>query len=436
MNDVELDDRIGAGLRALIDRAGPPLPYPGDSDDRVPAPGSRDRRRPRVMWVLGAAAVVVALVTGIALSTGPSKSSHDVDAVGATRGDGLHTWVPGWHDLATSGVSDLNSVSVVFLHGDLYLAGTRYPRGADRPHTELRRFDPVTKGWLEVPAPDMLTTTIVAAGEQLVAVGANQAASGTDLADPGEWATWRPGDASWRGLGGIAAAPPLQRLDGAPMRTRHLVWTGRRVIDLTQGSVLDPTAGTTTPLELPSDIGSTALVESTTPVWTGSLVVMTAWSARSGVAWDVDGRLVGLLPPPPDVPTIGDSTPAAATGGAVVVLAVRDDSGTTLAARLDPTAGTWTRLDDLPPTPIPTGTRCSYVVAGVDDRVVAAPCAANSSGAAGTFTLDDDRWRPIASTRPGPECCPVTATGGGTAAAISTTDASAAVRIAVWIPNR
>ncbi len=434
MNDAEIDERISAGLRALVDQAEPPLPYPGAPSDALPGHGGRDRQRPQRVWAVTAAAAVLLLVAGVALTVGRTDSTHDIDAAAGTRDDGFRDWGPGWHDLDTSGVPDVSNVSVAFLDGDLYLAGTRYPAGPEQPHAELYRFDPVTDGWSEVPAPDMMRATIAAAGDQLVARGTQATESEADLVKPGEWATWTPGDASWTSRGDIAPAAALQQLEETPLRTTRLVWTGRRVIDLTHGSVLDPATGTSTPLELPADIESTALVETTTPVWTGSLVVMTAWSSRSGVAWDADGRLVGLLPPPPDVPTIADATWAAAIGGEVVALAVGDETGTTLTARLDPTTGAWTRLDDLPPTPIPTGTYCSYVLASAADHAVAAPCATGESRSAPTFTLDDDRWRSTPSTRPGVDCCPMTATSGTDAAAFYSEDAPK-FWISIWIPN-
>lgn len=434
MNDVELDERISAALVALADQAEAPRPYPG-----VPSATGLDRKgpdrpRPSRVWIVAAAVVGLALASGVALSVGRSGGTHDVETVDGADTATFGDWSPGWHDLDTSGLPDLSGLSVAFLGEELYLAGTNHPAGPEQAHVELYRFDPVSKRWSEVPAPAMERATIVAAGEQLVARGARAAESPSDLADPGEWATWVPGDASWTDRGDIAASAALQRIASTPLRDTRLVWTGRRVIDVTHGSVLDPLAGTSWSLELPPAVDTTALVETTTPVWTGSLVVMTAWSSRSGVTWDADGRLVGLLPPPPDVPTIADATWVAATDEGVIALAAGDETGATRSVRLDPTTGSWTRLDDLPPTRIPAGTRCSYVAARAADQVVAAPCTAAEPASTATFTLDGDRWQPTATTRAALDCCPMISTSGPDAAAFFSEDTPRSW-IAVWIPD-
>ncbi|MCB0952919.1 MAG: hypothetical protein KDB13_09430, partial [Microthrixaceae bacterium] len=58
----------------------------------------------------------------------------------------------------------------------------------------------------------------------------------------------------------------------------NLLWTGNRVVDMTHGAVLDPSTGSSEPLEMPDDLVKYTHLLSSNAVWTGREVVLAAYS--------------------------------------------------------------------------------------------------------------------------------------------------------------
>lgn len=344
----------------------------------------------------------------IRTSPGTSTTPHDVDQR-PQETDGLdywEDWEPGWHELDLGPVPRGGTYSTAWYRGRLIVAANDFTvRGGLGWSTRMWAYDPRERSWTEMPVPDLYRIDIVAAGDQLVAVGVPDSGEPNAVVPLGNrWATWAMGDDSWNERGPLPRAPQLEATgvapvdaDGSPL----LVWTGKALLDFTRGQVMVPGTGEIQPLALPDDLMEFRTFLSTRPVWTGSEVVWPDVDAGSGLVWSPRGDHVRSAVFTGDV----DRPEPNRTGGAVRltsnvftaggrVIVVNAYSGgdpyTSYGevVAIDPAAGRSTRLERIDDLSVPG----CLIGATVDDqRLLVVPCARDDRSA-DAMLLDGDRW--------------------------------------------
>jgi len=443
MKDQLPDDPLGEQLAELMDRAVEPHPYPAEKLRATVAEQGSDlpgRLAGRSRFLAVAAVVVVAMLAGVGLWSLANDSS-DLDAVGETPQEtplplrGFDGWEPGWHVIDPG---SLPTIGALAWAGDrMIVSGTTQPDDGD-PQPQAFAYDPQTREWTELPPPPFAIFRIVAADDQLVVVGYDDVWPATPQH---RWATLDPDATGWRERGRVQGSPQLAATGvvGQGTAREQLVWTGQRIIDLGLGAVLDPVSGSATELAMPEDLLGYAHLLTSTPVWTGNRLVLTAWTERPGLAWNTTGSKWSEVPAPIETGSLRQSEmpSSSASGGAdrVVLVAGRDDQPG-LASMLNPETGEWTALPDIPG---PAQPWCPYRVAVVAEDVIVQPCLSDY----GTpLRLDGERWVEIEAAPFGKGCC--MGTWLGTPGALLTwfsdgdkiSDSRAPYREgAVWIPG-
>jgi hypothetical protein len=447
MNVDELDETIRRGLRAATDDVDgiDPAALARRLEERRARAGStaaveevRDRRPRRALAVAAALVLVAGAALGGFLLTGDREGRFAATDPGAPEPRGFEGWAQGWHQLDTGPVPAMNSHFLVRWGDRLVVIGSWYVEGDDEVRSAAYALDPVTRSWAELPLPPFVELGVVAAGDRLVAVG-----RGAD-GPPHRWATLSEGASGWVDHGTVPAAPEILSTGVQPTDFSgrpHLVWTGERVLDMTNGAVLDPATGTARPLPMPADAmdyphllaGSSALV--------GDQVVFVAWSTLPGLAWDRLGTSVTEVPGVPAQwvdPGVAVSASAPAVVDGRITLLASTERGARAGA-FDPETQRWERLPD-PPGPVDT--HCVLRGATVDGIVVSQGCA-ESTGYRyrSTYALRDGRWVELPAPPLPEDCCAGSLLGGADALVLWDTDAdtdnnAAApyVRGAVWIP--
>lgn len=325
------------------------------------------RRRRRRSLVLGAAAAVVAvLAAGVWVSNGGDTAEVVTSPTPPPVQDvGFAALGPGWHRLDTGPVP-VGARPVWTDAGLLALGGT--PLSA-------HLYDPATEVWRAVAVPPF-DGAVAAAGDRVVVV----AEDGSRRS-----AIWDPGGGSggeWTDLGVVPVAPQLAATGSQGARSdtggTALVWTGQRVLDLSQGAVLDPdtaaAGGGWEPLALPDDVVAYTGLVSSNPVFDGTEVVLVG-SLGPGLAWDATGTTYRVLPAAPDDTGIRSAGPASRDPATV---AVRDGDRVVLiasnasTAAVDARTGTWTRLAGAPD--VRAARDCVTATATVNRRAAVQPC--------------------------------------------------------------
>ncbi|MCB0970998.1 MAG: hypothetical protein KDA97_05700 [Acidimicrobiales bacterium] len=376
MAEVDLDERIAVGLRAAT---APPVPVDRAQVAAILAGRAVPRRR-RPLRVVAAVAAAVLLVAGLAWF-GRDRAADRVVTTDELPSAGWSTWEPGWHDIDPGPLPATGDVSLARLGDELVVvtSETATAEGAVVP-AGAWAFDPAGRRWRELPAPPFAVLDVVATDDGLVAVGREQA-----WAEAPSWATWRSGEAAWTVRGAVPAAPAIAAV-GSGVRGdggEQIVWTGERVLDLTQGAVLDPATGEVDELALPADVvGFTHLVGATA-VWTGTRAVLVGWSRQPGLSWDAFGQDLATLPAPPAAPAAGGEASTVAVEGQLVAVA-REGAGGTVAV-LDPVAPAWTEGGTIPTA---TEVWCPYRAAAVGARLVVQGCEERGDDAAVAIAPD------------------------------------------------
>ena len=447
MNVDELDETIRRGLRAATDGVDgiDPAALASSLEGRRARAGSgaaleevRDRRSRRALAVAAALVLIAGAALGGALLAGDREGRFAATDPGPPQPKGFEGWEPGWHQLDTGPVPAMNSHALVRWEGRLVVIGTWYVEGDDEVRSAAYSLDPATSSWTELPVPPFVELGVVAAGEHLVAVG--RGAEGP----PHRWATLTAGASEWIDHGTIPTAPEILATGVQPTDFAgrpHLVWSGARVLDMTNGAVLDPATGAARPLPMPADAmdyphllaGSSALV--------GDRVVFVAWSTLPGLAWDELGTSVTEVPGVPaqwgDQGVAVSASAPAVVDGRVTLLASTERGPR--AGSFDPTTQRWERLQD-PPGPLDT--HCVLRGAAVDGVVVSQGCD-ESTGYRyrSTYALRGGRWDSLPRPPLPEDCCSGTLQGAADALVLWDTDADTHndpeapyVRAAVWIP--
>lgn len=241
----------------------------GDAAGRRPSggrPTARPGRDPRRWLAVAAALTVVAGMLGTYLllrgeSDPPVTNVADGDGVS----NGFDSWSPGWHELDRGPVPGFVSASLAWFDGHLVVAGGLWVEqdadsGSSDWVTSQWAYDPQRRNWGELAAPPFEIDSMVVSDRVLVAVGSPPGQSDRPRADREyRWATLDSIDQQWVDRGGLdgligTEMRPYMRtsLEGSDI----LVNTGRHVIDFSQGSVLDPSAGDSMPLGPPELEGS------------------------------------------------------------------------------------------------------------------------------------------------------------------------------------
>ena len=449
MNGDTLDRTIRSGLVALVDQAPDPAPFPTDAAAEAAArtaseeSGSGEQqphhRRPgsRRLPHLSIAAALVLAVVGLGLWV-TRDGGTGIDAVHDTPVDpgGFDGWEAGWHTIDTGPVSAMNGAQLSWTGSRLIVAGYHFPT-AGKAITEVFEYDPVTRGWTELPRPPLEINRVVAADDVLVAVGYDDRFPEEPVH---KWATLAPGANAWVSHGPVPVSPVLAQAGvasaGGGARDR-LVWTGQRMIDVGLGAVLDPAAGTAEELPMPAEVVPYSHLASATPVWTGERLVLTNWTSQSGLSWDATGSDRQDVPGPVDQglpPSIGYTGASAAAGNQVVLVGERTTSSGH-AASLDPTTDAWAALPDVPG---PSNATCPYRLTAVGGAPIVQPC---GDGYETPLRLADGAWTPIGPPPFTEACCMGTWLGIDDALITWSTDIDTLnnprapyVEGAVWIP--
>ena len=419
---ADLDVIISSGLRGSVDGVG--RVQPGELAARLRELDSRsgrqgrgsvttapaDRRRGRYVGIAVAASILMAAAgIGIWLTNDGGNSELDVVSeepppppVGPFDG-----YATGWHEIDTSPLPSLEAVTMAFVDTELVVAGARTDGSGSG--TDLFAYDVVERTWRELPDPHLTGAQIVGTGGAVVAVAAAQGAS-PGAAVAGQWSVlegFDEGTPAWSEPSEVPIAPGLASAGALGPRTPtgflNLLWTGNRVVDMTHGAVLDPSTGSSEPLEMPDDLVKYTHLLSSNAVWTGREVVLAAYSDGGALRWDADGGLLGpiegSLPPGGSTGTYVREATAIADNGRVLLF---DREGTGSAIALDPGSGAWTQLPDLPTDP--AATYCPTLASSVGTPVVEACSGDGSMGSLVAFV--DGNW---AGTDPPPQtsgpCC-------------------------------
>ncbi|HTO00268.1 MAG TPA: hypothetical protein VL068_06295 [Microthrixaceae bacterium] len=371
------------------------------TDGRASSHQGRGKR-----WLSVAAAV--ALLAGAAgfgvWRANNGDATHLVTANRDPVARGFDSWTPGWHEIDPGPVPPSAGVSMAYFDNRVVVANTTRSAVSNAssnlvPKAGVWAFDPRDESWSTLPTPPFETVSLVSAGEQLVAVGGPANLQSTQLERPMRWATWSPGESRWTDRGSLPVEHALQVLGTAGPSGPggdSLVWTGNRVINVTRGAVLDPATGTATELDLPGNLIDYAHLISSTPVWTGDVLVLSSWSRNPGLAYDSLGKRLA------DIPGLAMADPdlsVGATGVAVdgrVVLVAREGQATGRSASFDPESGQWT---ELPTVQEPKEPRwCPPTSASVDNEIVLQPCHSLKGefvALSNPLVLRAGKWEPI-----------------------------------------
>lgn len=418
--------RLASSLAERRERAeGEPDPL----DVGVSDGGVRTRGR-GIRWLSAAAIVLVISATvgvvvygnhrsssgpGQQILTSPGTPSATDDlgrrAQETVAPDEWWDWGPGWHELDLGPVPRGGTYSTAWYRGRLIVAANDYSALGDRGWTtQMWSFDPQARSWANLPVLDLHRVDIVAAGDQLVAVGLQDGGEPNAMAPLGNhWATWTVGDDMWTDRGPLPSAPELAATgvvpvnpDGSPL----LVWTGEALLDFTRWQVLDPSSGNVRPLAWPHDLIDVRTLVGRRPVWTGTQVVWPSRTAGDGLVWSSGGdRAESIVYKPRDRHAGSYATGAtsplttdvfAADGRVIVVNSYsgrepHQNLGEVIA--IDPDAETSSRLDGLSDLPVPG---CLVGVTTDDERLLVIPCARDDRSA-DAMVLDGDRWVSVGS---------------------------------------
>jgi hypothetical protein len=302
--------------------------------------------------------------------------------VAAPPAGAVEQWAPGWYRIDGPSLPALSGPAVWF-RGELHVTAAAVEPDLDA--TRVFRRDRDDGGWSELPPVQLMGAVLVAAGDQLVAVGEVGFAAPPLLRG---WVVLAEDGSGWRSMGTVRPEPT--RASGSYLGPR-LVWTGERVLDTTGAAVLDPVTGATAPLEVPDE--ERLVLTSGTTVWTGDRAVLATWGPESGDAWDALGRLLGELPPADDgslgeVPSGEQPVRAAvvAVDGTVLAVAAPPWSGTAAARRLPPGSDRWEDAPSPPAAPlvgeVNLFTQCRSWLGNAGSSVLSLGCNAVGSRAA------------------------------------------------------
>ncbi|MCB1256807.1 MAG: hypothetical protein KDB26_06870 [Microthrixaceae bacterium] len=408
-------------LATLLQSRRESLSTTGDSPDTDPVhetpflhPNSRGRRSPRFWPSVAAALIVVSGVIGAVIlansrpsqrvSTNPGGSSNNTGPKDAPEpSTGFEVLGQGWHEIDLGPVPRGAVYSTTWYHGRLIVAASDFTARGDLGWTTaLWSYDPGVGEWTELPAPDLNSIEITAAGDHLVAVGVEPT---DEINYPpwmvlDHWATWTDGDSEWTARGEIPRSPQLVAAGVSPVGpdgANLLIWTGNELLDFTQGSVLSPATGATRPLVLPDNLVDFGDLLSSEPVFTGTKVVWPSPSGRQGLAWSLSGDEFWTIPAQPNGGTDASgwshlTTRVFAVAGSAVVLdsypGNEPRTSGVRVTRVDPDTGTETPLDPIENLPVPG---CIAGAVTSEDRLLVVPCASNDR--AGTpLVLRDGKW--------------------------------------------
>ncbi|MEZ5238505.1 MAG: hypothetical protein R2716_05995 [Microthrixaceae bacterium] len=410
MNDIaddELDDLIARGLRqGTRDAGATTADQLADAlNARRAAPKARRGTSPQAAGNRCSSGMRAALLTGI-LASVDRDPGLDVVATPEEPGNPFVGYEPGWHEIDPGPVPPMSAARLAFAGEELVVAGT--PAGQQSASVFL--YDPARRSWKQLPDPGLSEVEVVGADDTIVAVGTAEASESAIPTGERSWKTWVPGEGIWVDHGAIEVAPELAALramgsQSQPVRTT-LLWTGERVIDTSNGSVLDPFGGTSEPLQMPDDLVRYTHLITSDAVWTGRELVATSWSDLPGLAWNGTGtevREVSGLPRSEGARSgyAADSVAVSARGR--VFLFERSSPASGRAAVYDPTTDAW---EALPAVPLATDAPyCPPVAAAVGSEVLVDPCDATEADAATPLVLTGDGWVGGGRAPWTPRCC-------------------------------
>jgi hypothetical protein len=279
--------------------------------------------------------------------------------------------------------------------------------------------------------PVQTDVTIAWAGGHLVAIGRSFPAATA--------AIWDDEENTWEQLDDPPVSEAIAPTLGGPRSINSdlaLVWTGRRLLDLTHGAALDVETRRWTIMPVPDLMADHAhLAGFATPVWDGREVVLTGWTTEPGLAWTPTGDAYREIPGLPadiaDPGLVQDST-VTAVGGRVLLVSGTDHGAV---ASFDGRTDTWRREPSM--TGMSSDEGCPYLAATVAGRAVVMPCSSNTLA-----VLGDAGWEP-AGPQPFPiPCCDVGWIDAGGALVVvrfvggsnGITSQEPEVRAAVWVP--
>jgi hypothetical protein len=421
VTDRDLDDLLRDGL----EEAGAPT---RQLDSTAVAAGleahraRRSRRRARTRAVLAAAGVVAvaSLVSGLVLRA-DDRDPVQVVAGPTTAAVGSGTW----QSVDTGAMPSLavrfgtNLPSIVWTGVDIVVVGApdlasdggdpdhgtgaslpTEPPAQTRPPVgyEAFAYRPTTREWRQLaPMPLRGSSGVTAAwtGTEVVVVSRESLLAPDQVA-----AAWNPISDTWRDIGnpgsvwttGVAAPSiPISSPSGGP----SVFWTGERLLDATHMAAWDPDAGTWSRMAYPPDVLTRySHLAAFDAVWDGEELVATAWTTRSGLAWNATGTEYRQLPGMPAELASRPGQPARSDAGASVFAAATVVDGRVLlvsapggvAASLDARSGTWRGEPDLPQGRLPADSLARTRVATIEGRALVQPPGTTP------FVLADGNW--------------------------------------------
>ncbi|HTO01311.1 MAG TPA: hypothetical protein VL068_11610 [Microthrixaceae bacterium] len=306
----------------------------------------------RSRWMIAAAALIIVIgaATAAYFLTGGSESSRVATTPG--HGQGFESWGSGWHEIDRGPVPKMAVSSLAWFRGRLIVVGGSAVLDSNGKATwngEAWAYDPAKRSWSKIPTPHIAGALLVVAGDRLVAVGAAPEA----VAKPGptssrnQWAIWDGGASEWVDRGSMPPNPEAERL-GVARNLRGgpelLVWTGKAVVDFTEGKILDPVTGEVGNIEFPKGVLTYGHLSGTYPVWTGSEIVWPSPGITDdapGLMWGPDGKDVSEIPAPPQ-----DQYPDSAANTSQRLMVAAQD-GAVILIGLDGTAEPYVQRFDL-----------------------------------------------------------------------------------------
>ncbi len=410
----QLDEQI----RNVVDRTVEPQDGPVTVDEAINRAGSirTHEESPRVMLPLTAShrgrgllavAALILLAIGISAAFLTLRGSRS-NRVATTPGDqnGFDSWGPGWHEIDRGPVPTSAVTSLAWFDERLVAVG-----GSVFDVTEAGgtwkgwawAYDPNRRSWTAMPKPPMAAVTLIAAGDRLVAVGAdpNRVGKPGPPVERDRWATWSFRERKWVDRGVMQSNSALAQMGIAPGisgdGSERLVWTGQSVLDMTRGTVLEPRTGKVGLVEYPQGVLTFGHLAATSPVWTGSAVVWPSPSSSGGapgLAWGPDGQDVREIPAPlaPEGSGIDVATPSnvitVAVDGSVVLFGVGEGISEPYVQSFDPATDRWSSM------PVAEQFRfaeCFYGSATTTADVLLVPCY-RESPARVPIVLRDRKW--------------------------------------------
>lgn len=356
---------------------------------------SRRRRRRAGVSVVVVGAFVAAAVVLVAPA---DDSAEVVTTPPVVEPAPFRDLAPGWHDLDTGPVPASVFPSVVWTGSELIVGDGL--RG-------LYAFDPADERWRTLaPLPFETEASLAWIGDRLVAV-VDDMDQPTPDSVTWSWndrsAVWDPETDTWRELGAVPVAPEYAAVGsrGPFTSSGHaLVWTGERLVDITNGAVLDPEAMTWSALPLPADLVPYTRLLYSKPQWDGREIVLAAIEGP-GLAWNATVTAYREIPAlAPELSGDGQVVPDHSVVGARDRVAIITATGAGLAMELDSRTDTWSALPPVPGMAADAGC-VQPLAAAVGGTLVVQPC----DGRAPVF-LDRDTWRSTGEV--GTEICCMT----------------------------